>query len=546
MKKVFAWSEWSIATKILVVCLGLSVISMAIIAYIALSNINELGTYALETSNSLGESAIRDSTAHLNKLGEDIVKQKAQDVAKQVEMYFNNHPNMNLTDMRNDTELRSIVVQPVGTQGYTTLIDPINTVIIIHKYQEQEKNISPLKDVLPSFWALIESSSSGETSSGYYDWLEVDGSTREKYASIAPIVNANGYTLTLWATTYIAEFSQPAEQTKQEINAAILISSNFISNNVSNMKSILIIIFILMLFTVIVMALLVSRAITSPIMSLKKGAEEIGKGNVDYKLVVKSRDELGDLANSFNKMSSDLKNYIEELKSTAAENISKEKIIQENIRIYLQKLSQVQEEERKRIARDLHDETIQALVVVSRHLEDLTSGNSKLSVEEIREEVRKITTGVRRFSRELRPSVLDDLGLTHAVQWLASDLTENYGIMVKTRVKGNQIQLPAESELMLFRIVQEALANVRKHSQATEASITIDFSEHNITINIKDNGKGFNIPSGTGDLAKTGKLGMIGMLERAQLLGGTLSIKSKPGEGTNLEIEIPLQKISGK
>ena len=293
------------------------------------------------------------------------------------------------------------------------------------------------------------------------------------------------------------------------------------------------------------MALLVSRAITSPIMSLKKGAEEIGKGNVDYKLAVNNRDELGDLANSFNKMGSDLKNYIEELKSNAAENIGQEKIIQENIRIYMQKLSQVQEEERKRIARDLHDETIQALVVVSRHLEDLTSGNSKLSIEEIREEVRKITKGVRRFSRELRPSILDDLGLTHAVQWLASDLTENYGIMVKTRVKGNQIQLPAESELMLFRIVQEALTNIRKHSHATEASITLNFSEHNVSITIQDNGKGFKVPPGMGDLAKTGKLGMVGMQERTQLLGGTLNIKSKPGEGTDLVIDIPIQKLPG-
>jgi two-component system sensor histidine kinase DegS len=545
MNRVFTWSEWSITTKFLVVSLALSVISMAIIAYVALSNISEMGAYALESSTSLGESAIRDSTAHLNTLGEDIVKQKAQDVAKQVEMYLEIHPNMNLTDMRNDTELRNIVVQMVGAKGYTTLIDPINTIIMIHRYNAQEKDISSLRDVLPSFWALIESSSGGKTSSGYYDWLEVDGAIREKYASIVPVVTANGYSLTLWATTYIEEFSQPAEQTKEQIKASILKSSNFISNNVSNMQNVIIVIFILMLFVVVVMSLLVSRAITSPIMSLKKGAEEIGKGNVDFKLDVKSRDELGDLANSFNKMSSDLKNHIEELKSTAAENIAKEKIIQENIRVYLQKLSQVQEEERKRIARDLHDETIQELVVVSRHLEDLTAGNSRLSVEEIREEVREITKGVRRFSRELRPSILDDLGLIHAVQWLASDLTENYGIMVKTKVKGNQIHLPAESELMLFRIIQEALTNVRKHSHATEASITLDFSEHNVNITIKDNGKGFKIPPGMGDLARTGKLGMVGMQERAQLLGGTLSIKSKPGEGTNLVIDIPLQKLPG-
>jgi len=543
MNKLLTWSEWSITTKILAMSLALSIISMAVIAYIALSNINELGNYAMDTSTSLGESAIRDSTSHLNKLGEDIVKQKSQDVAKQVEMYLENRPDMTLNDMRNDAVLRSIVVQNVGTQGYTTLIDPVNTVIIIHKYPGQERDISPLKDLLPSFWALIESSIGGEINSGYYDWQEVDGSITEKYACIAPIINTNGYSLTLWATTYIDEFSQPSKQTEQEINAAISTSSQFISNGVTNMKNLLITIFILMLFIVIVIGLLVSRAITSPIMSLKKGAEEIGKGNIDYRIAVNSRDELGELAYSFNKMSADLKKHIQELESTAAQNIAKEKTIQENIRIYLKKLSQVQEEERKRVARDLHDETIQALVVLSRHLEDLASGNSKLSIDEIREETREITKGVRRFSRELRPSILDDLGLTHAVQWLASDLTENYGIMVKTQVNGNQIQLPSESELMLFRIVQEALTNIRKHSHATEASITLNFSERNVTIIIKDNGKGFKIPPGMGDFAKAGKLGMVGMRERTQLLGGALSIKSEPGEGTNLVIDIPLQQL---
>ncbi|MBN2238377.1 MAG: sensor histidine kinase, partial [Dehalococcoidales bacterium] len=231
---------------------------------------------------------------------------------------------------------------------------------------------------------------------------------------------------------------------------------------------------------------------------------------------------------------------IEELKNTAADNIAKEKIIQENMRIYLQKLSQVQEEERKRIARDLHDETIQELVVVSRHLEEFASGNSELTIQEIREEVREIAKGVRRFSRELRPSILDDLGLVHALQWLASDLTDNYGIPVKTKVIGKQVKLPADSELMIFRIVQEALSNVGKHSRANEVSVTVNFSGQRMLITIKDNGRGFTIPPGVEGFARVGKLGMIGMRERAQLLGGTLNIKSKPGEGTNLEINIPL------
>jgi signal transduction histidine kinase len=540
MKKDIAWSRWSIVTKILVIFLGLSAISMGTIGYIALANIRALGSYALETSTMLGESAIQDSTAHLNNLGEEIIKQKARDVATQIGMYLEHRPVMTLAEMRSDAELRQIVVQLVGTTGYTTLIDPVNAIIIIHKFPGQEKDISPLKDILPSFWELIETSISGNETSGYYDWLEVDGSIRQKYASIAPIKTAGGVTLTLWATTYIDEFSKPAEETKKEINAAILESGKYINDSVSRIQDIFAIVFTALVIAVIGLALLLSRVITNPILALQRGAEAIGQGKLDYKLVVKNRDELGDLANSFNKMALALKNYMEELENTAAENIAQEKRIQDNLRLYSQKVGEAQEAERKRIARELHDETAQALVVVSRHLDDLALGDAKLSIADIRKEVQKIFEGVRHFSQELRPSVLDDLGLVPAVQWLASDLTKNYGINVSTEITGNPRALPPAAELMLFRITQEALTNVRKHSQATSVSVKINFSDHNIRVTVQDNGKGFVMPKGMGDLTRTGRLGLAGMQERAQLLGGILNIQSEPGKGSTLTIEVPL------
>lgn len=540
MSKVIAWSQWSITTKILVPFLALAVVSMSVIGYLAFTSIRGLGNYAQQTSAYLGETAIRDSTAHLNKLGEDTVTQIAKDVAKQVEIYLSTRPVMTIAEMRTDAALREIVVQPVGTTGYTTLIDPDSYIIIIHKFPEQEKNISSLKDILPSFWELIQSTSGGKASSGYYDWREVDGSIQRKYAGIATVRTADGKALTMWATTYIEEFSQPAEQTKNEINAAIATSSNYISGNVSSMQNFFIIIFTVLVNFVVGIALILSRVITRPILALKQGAEAIGQGKLDYKMEVKNKDELGDLANSFNKMGSDLNSYMEKLESTAAENIGKERKIQDNLRLYVQKISQAQEAERKRIARELHDETAQALVVVTRHLDDLASDDSKLSIEEIREEVRKILEGVRHFSQELRPSILDDLGLIPAVKWLASDMTKNHGIAVETEIIGNPRLLPPESELMLFRITQEALTNVRKHSEATKAFVRIEFAEHKIKLTIQDNGKGFNMPSGVGDLARAGKLGLAGMQERAQLLGGTLDIQSQPSQGTSLSVGVPL------
>ena len=223
-----------------------------------------------------------------------------------------------------------------------------------------------------------------------------------------------------------------------------------------------------------------------------------------------------------------------------ARDITEERRIQNNLRLYAQKISQAQETERKRIARELHDETVQALVVVSRHLYNLAHGKSNLTALDIQAEIQKISDGIRHYSQELRPSILDDLGLLPALQWLASDLTQNYGICAEVEIIGNRRPLTQEAELMLFRITQEALTNIRKHSKATRAFVKVNFFDHAVKVIIQDNGQGFEMPSRTDDLARSGKLGLAGMLERAQLLGGILNIDSQTGRGTTLSVEIPV------
>jgi signal transduction histidine kinase len=541
MFRFIRWSRWSIALKIVSTFLVLTVVSMGIIGYFALVTIRGLGEYAIATSSSLGESAIQDSTTHLNRLGERMINQKANDVALQVSMYLNSKPTMTTQQMRNDPVLRAVVVQPVGITGYTTLIDPYSSTIIIHKYREQEKELQPLKDLLPSFWSMLVASSTGETVDGYYDWQEINGSVSKKYASVVPIKYQNDTELTIWATTYIEEFSLPAEETKKEIRRAILANSDYIYNTVDQMQNTFIISFTILISLVIGLALFLSWILTSPISVLRRGAEALGRGELDHIIEVNSDDELGQLARSFNTMAGDLKKYTEEIKQSAAENIEKQRKIQENLRTYVTRVSQAQEAERKRIARELHDETAQALVVVLRRLDDLASNKGGITANDIREEVRKILEGVRHYSQELRPSILDNLGLIPAINWLASDLNKNYGIKVETQIEGKQRMLPTESELTLFRIIQEALTNIRKHSQAGEAGVKIEFLDHKVKITIQDNGLGFEVPARVGDFTTLGKLGMIGMQERAHLIGGTFHIKSQPGEGTVITVEAPVQ-----
>ncbi|OGO07669.1 MAG: hypothetical protein A2Y92_01595 [Chloroflexi bacterium RBG_13_57_8] len=223
-----------------------------------------------------------------------------------------------------------------------------------------------------------------------------------------------------------------------------------------------------------------------------------------------------------------------------ARDITEEKKVQDNLKYYVQKISQAQEAERKRIARELHDETAQSLVAIVRNLDDFASGQSRFSLKEIQEQVRDVLREVRRFSQQLRPSVLDDLGLVPGVKWLAADLTKNYGIPADVSVTGEPRTLPPDAELMLFRITQEALTNAQKHAGASRVEIAIEFTGKAARIIVKDNGKGFDIPERMGDLARIGKLGLAGMQERAQLLGGALTIASKPGTGTSLMVEVPL------
>ena len=214
--------------------------------------------------------------------------------------------------------------------------------------------------------------------------------------------------------------------------------------------------------------------------------------------------------------------------------------MRENLDFYLQQVTRAQEEERQRIARELHDETAQELIAIARQLDGIVSRNKNLSVQDIsqlealRAQADRTLDGVRRFSQDLRPSVLDDLGLLPALEWLSSDVSQHLGINVEMNVVGSARRFTPEVELLLFRIAQEALRNVWKHSGASKAWVIVEFGNDKTVLTIKDNGKGFKLPESIGGLAATGKLGLVGMQERARLLNGNLTVQSEPGGGTTV------------
>jgi two-component system sensor histidine kinase DegS len=236
---------------------------------------------------------------------------------------------------------------------------------------------------------------------------------------------------------------------------------------------------------------------------------------------------------------------LEEAQSQQQQVAEELKVMQENLRNYLQQATRAQEEERKRISHELHDDTIQALVVLSRQLDAIASSEEGLSeenrrsLEDLWQQTDDILKGVRRLSQDLRPAALDRLGLLPALDWLASSVAEHSGIATEVSVIGKERRLPEEVAIALFRIIQEALRNVWRHSGGKNAKIEVEFIEGKTRVTVSDDGSGFELPEKLGDLARTGKLGLTGMQERAQLVGGTLMVKSRPGNGTSISVELP-------
>lgn len=225
--------------------------------------------------------------------------------------------------------------------------------------------------------------------------------------------------------------------------------------------------------------------------------------------------------------------------------VTAERETQENLHFLLQQITTAQEEERKRIAWELHDDTIQSLVALCQQIDDLPSGirampkQARSRLEDLHQQANTIMREVRRLSQDLRPAVVDNLGLVAALEWLASDVSGYSGIATNLKVAGAERRLSTEVELVLFRIAQEAMRNVWKHAQASQAEITLEFGDGKTRVTVRDNGLGFDTRQLADDL-KTGKLGLAGMRERAKLLGGALTVTSESGKGTVLTAELPL------
>ncbi|MBP9681169.1 MAG: sensor histidine kinase [Bacteriovorax sp.] len=207
-----------------------------------------------------------------------------------------------------------------------------------------------------------------------------------------------------------------------------------------------------------------------------------------------------------------------------------------------------QEENRKEISRELHDEVGQVLTAINLELEVLIkeASSDSLKIKERILNTQKLVEDsveiVHRFARELRPMILDDLGIVYAIKSYLKEFQKLYKIPVIFKSNSKFSNINDIPKTVLFRVVQESLTNIAKHSKATRASVHLKRVNKNILLDIADNGRSFNVNSLSSSI-RNKRLGLIGMSERVRLAGGTLLIKSSKGKGTTVRAEIPIQAI---
>ncbi|MEZ5329410.1 MAG: sensor histidine kinase [Verrucomicrobiales bacterium] len=293
-----------------------------------------------------------------------------------------------------------------------------------------------------------------------------------------------------------------------------------------------------------------AEAIT-PIELTHRGAVE---ANRHLKVMV---DELMQRTDELTESNQELLNEISQRKAleeslrtseqTSSQLLKKSSVLQEELRLLSRRLLSVQEEERKRISRELHDLIAQTLTGInlqlamlkSKAISDAEEFHNKIELTQ--QLIEKSVDAVHRFARDLRPAVLDDLGLIPALQSYSQRFMKDTGIRVSLTAFAGVEKLNNVSRTVLYRVTQEALNNVAQHANASRTGVKIQQQQGTVRMEIHDNGKGFEVDGDAFFGKQSKRLGLLGMRERVEMVGGKFNVESAPGKGTTVCVEIPHQ-----
>ncbi len=310
----------------------------------------------------------------------------------------------------------------------------------------------------------------------------------------------------------------------------------------------------------LVLVYLGTRSIISPLHTLESATRRIASGDLSTPVAVQGHDEITTLAQSFDAMRARLNNSMQEIQALNRDldarvqerTAALQQALKENANLYgelqakerlrgelLHRVISAQEEERKRIARELHDETCQLLTGIGYALDNVLA-DAPPALEPDLDKVRSLSDtaldGIHRIISDLRPSMLDHLGLIAALHWYAERRFEGTDIQFTLREIGDAKRLPVMTETAIFRVAQEAINNIAQHSHAAHAVILFQFADDCVEARIADDGDGFD-PSQNGGRG----LGLMSMEERMTAIGGMYRLRSKPGQGTVIRLRVPIQ-----
>jgi HAMP domain-containing protein len=266
------------------------------------TSIKDIGSESLK---ELSTTSLKESKTSLNKLGEEIIKQKGIDVAGQIEVFTKFNPKVKREELFQDKWLQSIAVQKVGDTGYTAVHDNKGINHFHVNPQIVETDLHDLSEKLPAFWKILEASLTGPAS-GYYDWKDADGKIRPKYMYLSPI---QGTDLIVAATTYIDEFSKPVKAIEERLKRT---EREYLDAYQAKMQLFYFLILIALLFLLIVVYFY-SRSVIRPIRHLAEVADRISMGDLETSIQIKAKGEVGLLAESIERMQTSVKAAIERL-----------------------------------------------------------------------------------------------------------------------------------------------------------------------------------------------------------------------------------------
>lgn len=304
----------------------------------------------------------------------------------------------------------------------------------------------------------------------------------------------------------------------------------------------------------LVVAWLLTRSVVKPIHRLIDASRRIAAGDLAQPIPHLGGGEVSILASSMDDMREQLKRSLDEIQGwnqTLEHRVeSRTQALREaeqDRRELVRRLVVAQEEERRSMARELHDETSQALTALAVELERVTNAPNQ-SVDELKRRLQPIKLmatemlrEIQRIIHDLRPAILDDLGLSEAIDWYAENRLKARGIQVALETDGISQRLPSEVETVVFRIAQEAINNVVKHANAENVRISLELEDDVVVLELEDDGHGFDPDATKIRTREKTSFGLVSIQERAALFGGTAKIESSPNEGTTITARIPLK-----